>query len=181
MGPRRVVRIWLVALTWLCFATAVYLVKGARDDFLSLMAARVLPTITLNEAGQFAASSAADWSNKILDYSMILVGALWALVLAGKSDVRITLRDLPEIQMLVLANLLLAGSIYCYYMQHSLMDEIMLRCARIGGTQRSVVDFSQPRVANLAALQFRLFITGSLASVATLFSTSRLRATPTQP
>lgn len=111
-------------------------------------------------------------TENLRQFTLLLLGALWALLLAKRDELHIGLEDYPEQLMFGSAHALLGLSLYAQWRHGALIQEFLMAGEKFG---QSIPDFRDPRVTALVSLQIRTLCLGAVAAVAALFSVARLK------
>jgi hypothetical protein len=178
-GPRkrRLFRTALRSVFFLCCCgAAIFVINKTWDAYRRIPKYESLKQIPYNDMTKVAVELKVAQSNHLFDLGLVLLGALWALVIAKKDEVGITLGDWPEVITFCIASLLLLLSFVCH---ESYLDN--LSDAHLLGAMTSlpgkvmVPDVSDPLVTYLLENQIGLLVGGSFIAVATIFSAHHLK------
>lgn len=115
---------------------------------------------------------ALESTENLRQFTLLLLGALWALLLAKRDELHIGLGDYPEQLMFGCAHVLLGLSLYAQWRHGALIQEFLMAGERFG---QNIPDFRDPRVTALVSLQVRTLCLGAVVAVAALFSVARLK------
>lgn len=145
-------------------------------SYYSLSAIEGLDDISFNELTNESVKSRVEFSRSIFQVGLLIIGALWASLIAKKNEAGIVLSDYPEIIMFMCASLLLLASLIC----HSLYLFRVSSVYYIGGKvfhpeAPSLPDIFDPSINNPFVFQYRYLIAGFLIAIFTLFSAHKLK------
>lgn len=118
---------------------------------------------------------ALEHTENLRQFALLLLGALWALLIAKRGELHIGLGDLPELLMFGSAQILLGLSLFAQWRHGAMIQEFLVSGATFAN---HIPDFRDPRVAALVSLQTHMLCLGALAAGLALFSTARLKETP---
>lgn len=174
---RRLRAVFRGALFLCCLAVAAFVVNDTRDAYHPVSKRESLKQIPYNDMIKAAVELNVAQSNHLFDLGLLLLGALWALVIAKKDEVEITLRDWPEIITFGIASCLLLYSFVCHeaYLD-SLSEAHVLGAMTSLPGKAAIPDVFDPLFGYRLESQIRLLIGGSVIAVATIFSAHKLKA-----
>jgi hypothetical protein len=111
-------------------------------------------------------------AENLRQFGLLLLGALWALLIAKRDEHHISPADLPELLMLLSAHVLIGLSFYAQWRHEQTIHDFLHLSASFGDL---LPDYRDPRVAVLLTLQFQALAGGAAAAVVTLLSAARLK------
>jgi hypothetical protein len=119
-------------------------------------------------------------SSKLFDVALVLSGALFALLIAKKSEARVVFADYPEVIMLSAASALLVTSLACNIIYLGLVSDSLYLGASLEGQMPAMDHNSMPNIFESAFERFYtaqiIFLCGgAFAAASTLFSAHRLK------
>jgi hypothetical protein len=129
-----------------------------------------------NELTKTAIDLRIDQSKSLSQLNLLMLGALWALVIAKRDEARIVLSDRPELIMFVAASaLLLASEVFHIFYLEYIRYFFQEAGAVYAHDAPTIPDLFASVLANQFGAQMALSITGVAMAVLTLVSAHRLK------
>jgi hypothetical protein len=169
LGNGKTIR-WLLASLIGCITIIVIATRGY--ELLSIRIDR-LPDLPYSDLIEDLIDIKRDQSGKLFDAALLLLGALFALMIAKKDEARIILADYPEVIMFVAASALLLASLACDITYLGVMSDSLYTGGRSGS--ESMPDIFGTAFEKFYTAQIIFLVGGVLAAAATLISAHRLK------
>jgi hypothetical protein len=161
---------WALALVIGCAAILGISIGGYQ--LLSIQI-RTVNNLTYGDLIKDLVDLKRDQSGKLFDVALLMLGALFALMIAKKDEARIVLTDLPEMIMFLASSVLLLASLGCDITYLRVISESLY----IGGRaeQQSMPDIFSSEFEGFYNAQIGFLCAGVIAAAVTLFSAHRLK------
>jgi hypothetical protein len=118
--------------------------------------------------------------------ALVILGAMWAMLLAKRDENNIRFGDLPEIAMVLAAHVSIAASLWCSWQYEAKIREFLLWSAKDLSEHPTAIpayvtllpDFADPRIAVLPTIQLVLLVVAIVAAAAALISAAQFKSNP---
>lgn len=162
----------LTALITISFLVALVLITK------SITLDSGIDNLPFNDVTAKSIETQLDLSKTLFEITLLMIGALWALVIAKKDEAQLVLSDWRQVVMFVSAStvLLISACSYCLYLQnvsHYFVDASV--AASKGGIEPTVPDIFDQNINYLFRCQIVSLGTGIFNGTVTLISAYKLK------
>lgn len=126
-----------------------------------------------NAPYQLALEAERSRVKEMAQLALVILGALWAMLIAKRDEHHIQFADKPEIAMVLASHAAIAASLWCSWQHEAKLREFLLWSAV--NDPAEIPDFADPRIAILPTIQAALLVVAVLAAAAALISAAQFK------
>lgn len=135
----------------------------------------LIDDVFLNDLIKAAIEVRLEQTKSLFELGLLLLGALWALLIAKKDEARIVLSDRPEVGMFLCASTLLLLSLLCHLLYAQEITDILSLAGKLADEKPSLPDIFNSNINYLFLAQCWFLVGGLVVAVLTLVSAHKLK------
>lgn len=141
----------------------------------SVSIAHGIPDLPFNDMASKCLEMRLDLSQSLFQLALLMLGSLWALVIAKKDEAQIVFSKPPEAVLFVSASLLLIFSVVSYSLYVNKLTGYLSDAAASAGGDPSLPNIFDQNVNYLFVIQILNLVAGVLNGVFTIVSAHKLK------